>query len=106
MTADPERIWLEPSDGADPDTGRTWCKDDVWSGSYDYGAPPTEYVRADIVAARVAETERRFLDLVRRLTATWPHVGPVPAVVTGEWALRDKIAAALSEPPKRKGTVR
>jgi hypothetical protein len=45
---DPERIWLEPGDGA-PDTGRLWCRDDVWTGDGAYeGELPTEYVRADL----------------------------------------------------------
>jgi hypothetical protein len=54
---DHERIWLEPGDG-DPSVGRLWCKDDVWTGDLAYeGEMPTEYVRADIHAARVAELE-------------------------------------------------
>lgn len=30
-----------------------------------------------------------------RLTAQWPHVGPVPPTVRGEWALRDKALPAI-----------
>jgi hypothetical protein len=57
---DPERIWLEPGDGA-PDTGRLWCRDDVWD------EPATEYVRADIHAARVAELEAHNQQLIEKL---------------------------------------
>jgi hypothetical protein len=61
---DPERIWLEPGDGA-PDTGRLWCRDDVWTGDLAYeGELPTEYVRADIHAARVAELEAALRGLL------------------------------------------
>lgn len=41
-----ERIWLEPSEGADPYTGRQWCQDNQWGGD------GIEYVRADIADKR------------------------------------------------------
>lgn len=55
--ADAERIWLEPECCAEPGVGRTWCSVNEWTccpaGECD--APkPTEYVRADLVAAREA----------------------------------------------------
>lgn len=55
--ADAERIWLEPECCAEPGVGRTWCSVNEWAccpaGECD--APkPTEYVRADLVAAREA----------------------------------------------------
>lgn len=62
---DAERIWLEPECCAEPGVGRTWCSVNEWAccpaGECD--APkPTEYVRADLVAAReaaaAAEVER------------------------------------------------
>jgi hypothetical protein len=49
MGSDPERIYLEPGEGA-TETGRLWCEDDVWDGDPDYAddPPATEYVRADL----------------------------------------------------------
>lgn len=39
-----ERIWLEPSPGADEDYGRQWCQHNVW------GDEATEYVLATSVS--------------------------------------------------------
>lgn len=60
---DHERIWLEPAPG-DPHTGRQWCRDDVWTAmAADYdGATPTEYIRADLVAAHVAAARREGIE--------------------------------------------
>lgn len=44
------RIWLQPADTADEDTGPMWCQDKVWEGA-------TEYVRADIPAAEIKRLE-------------------------------------------------
>jgi hypothetical protein len=38
---DHEKIYLEPSPGADEDYGRQWCQHNVWDEA-------TEYVRADL----------------------------------------------------------
>lgn len=54
MTPDPERIYLEPRCCADPETGRTWAANSAW-GPCECGQQPTEYVRADIVAAQRQE---------------------------------------------------
>lgn len=43
MMTEHERIWLEPSPGADEDYGRQWCQHNVW----DKGV---EYIKADLVA--------------------------------------------------------
>jgi hypothetical protein len=48
---DHERIYLEPSPGADEDYGRQWCQHNVWDES-------TEYVRADLHEAAVEERDR------------------------------------------------
>jgi hypothetical protein len=42
---DPERIWLEPGEGFNPNYGRTWCQADEWEGE------GIEYIRADLAAA-------------------------------------------------------
>jgi hypothetical protein len=42
---DPERIWLEPGEGFNPNYGRTWCPADEWEGE------GIEYIRADLAAA-------------------------------------------------------
>ncbi|NKK06702.1 hypothetical protein GFL93_12610 [Rhizobium leguminosarum bv. viciae] len=49
--SDHERIYLEPSPGADEDYGRQWCQHNVWDDA-------TEYVRADLHAALVEERDR------------------------------------------------
>ncbi|MBC9180165.1 hypothetical protein [Pseudoroseomonas ludipueritiae] len=50
---DHERIWLSPRD---PFEERTWCQDNVWADIPECADdPPTEYVRADLVAAAVAQ---------------------------------------------------
>ncbi|TBG78585.1 hypothetical protein ELG76_04005 [Rhizobium leguminosarum] len=46
-----ERIYLEPSPGADEDYGRQWCQHNVWDEA-------TEYVRADLHLAIVEERDR------------------------------------------------
>jgi len=46
--SDHERIWLEPSPGADEEYGRQWCQHDV------FGEDATEYVRADLCDAALA----------------------------------------------------
>lgn len=48
---DHERIYLEPSPGADEDYGRQWCQHNVWDEA-------TEYVRADLHEAAVEERDR------------------------------------------------
>jgi hypothetical protein len=66
MTSDPngwpdhESIWLEPHEGSDPDTGRVWCEHAAPGANDD--RTWTEYVRADLVAARVAETRTKALE--------------------------------------------
>jgi hypothetical protein len=46
---DHERIWLEPC-ACDPKAERTWCHHStVYDPCEECGAPPTEYVRADLV---------------------------------------------------------
>ena len=58
-TEDHPRIWLEPTPPAGVFEGRTWCQVDVWSDNAEYDCElPTEYVRADLVAARDAEIKR------------------------------------------------
>ena len=49
---DHKRIYLEPEDGSDPDTGRMWCQHPAPGA--DDNRTWTEYVRADLVAAQVA----------------------------------------------------
>jgi hypothetical protein len=49
--SDHERIYLEPSPGADEDYGRQWCQHNVWDES-------TEYVRADLHEATAEERDR------------------------------------------------
>ena len=58
---------------------------------------PTE-VAAALADAR-AQGRREGLEeaarVMNKLTATWPHVGPVPCRVQGEWGLRDKVLPAI-----------
>ena len=56
MTEQPERIWLQHPDDADPEYGQMWCRDKVWPNDVDEGEP-TPYVRADIydVVGRIDE---------------------------------------------------
>jgi hypothetical protein len=49
--SDHERIYLEPSPGADEDYGRQWCQHNVWDEA-------TEYVRADLHLALTEERDR------------------------------------------------
>ena len=61
MKSNPERIYLEPGEGA-PDTGRLWCDHDAWDGDPDYAddPPATAYIRADLCRPqprRVSEGE-------------------------------------------------
>lgn len=48
---DHERIYLEPSPGADEDYGRQWCQHNVWDEA-------TEYVRADLLSDVSEERDR------------------------------------------------
>jgi len=44
---DHERIWLEPKDSIEnPEMGRLWCQDPVWTD--EENAPATEYIRVDL----------------------------------------------------------
>lgn len=57
--SDHKRIWLQPECCADPANGQVWCQDPDPEDCED-GAPWTEYVRADLLAAaeaRIAELE-------------------------------------------------
>jgi hypothetical protein len=54
---DHERIWLQHPNEADEYEGRRWCEDKVWPDDPEDGEP-TEYVRADLHAAALAEIER------------------------------------------------
>ena len=56
MTEQPERIWLQHPDDADPEYGQMWCRDKVWPNDVDEGEP-TPYVRADIYDALVKERD-------------------------------------------------
>lgn len=49
--SDHERIYLEPSPGADEDYGRQWCQHNVWDEA-------TEYVRADLHEVLIEECDR------------------------------------------------
>lgn len=51
-----ERIWLEPAPESDPEFGRQWCQDNVW------GDKATEYVRADLVDAKIAAARKEALE--------------------------------------------
>jgi len=57
LMSDHERIWLQHPDDADQYQGRLWCEDKVWPDEPEEGEP-TEYVRADLHAAALAEIER------------------------------------------------
>jgi hypothetical protein len=53
VSADHERIWLQPRCDACRGEDRTWCQDNVWSEGCDppdCSNAPTEYVRADLAA--------------------------------------------------------
>lgn len=53
-------------------------------------------VAADDAYARgFAAAREAAAAALSRLTAQWPHVGPVPPTVRGEWALRDKALPAI-----------
>lgn len=55
MAADHERIWLQNEADAKASRGdRLWCQDKVWPADAD-DHEPTEYVRADLCAARLHE---------------------------------------------------
>jgi hypothetical protein len=54
--SDHERIWLQNANDAGSE-GRLWCQDKVWPDDSEDGEP-TEYVRADLLAAAEAEIER------------------------------------------------
>ncbi|RPH74027.1 hypothetical protein EHM76_04310 [bacterium] len=56
--SDHERIWLQNAiDAGHQEEGRLWCQDKVWPDDPEDGEP-TEYVRADLYAAALAEIER------------------------------------------------
>ena len=53
MSADHERIWLQPRCDVCRGDDRSWCQDNVWSEGCDppdCSNAPTEYVRADLAA--------------------------------------------------------
>lgn len=58
---------------------------------------PAEHAAA--LADARAQGRREGLEeaarVMNKLTATWPHVGPVPCRVQGEWGLRDKVLPAI-----------
>lgn len=65
MQPDHERIWLQSAADANDTEGRMWCQDKVWPESVE-DHEPTEYVRADLYAAKdtalaemAAENEQR-----------------------------------------------
>ncbi|API52902.1 hypothetical protein BMW22_15875 [Rhizobium leguminosarum] len=70
--SDHERIYLEPSPGADEDYGRQWCQHNVWDEA-------TEYVRADLHEVLIQERDRlrealkRMEDCFEQLAATRTH---------------------------------
>jgi len=112
---DHERIYLEPGNG-DPDTGRLWCMNDVWTGYEEYaGMQATEYVRADLVAAG-AEREARLraalepfarLEMPHQEPDHWPAFGKQSVVgwpTVGDFR---RARAALSDTPApASGTAR
>lgn len=54
---DHERIWLSNKKDVNPSEGRLWCEDNVWFNPSE-NHPPTEYVRADLYEAALAELRR------------------------------------------------
>ena len=49
----------------------------------------------DAYARGFAAAREAAAAALSRLTAQWPHVGPVPPTVRGEWALRAKALPAI-----------
>jgi hypothetical protein len=57
------------------------------------------------VAARVAAARadgmragvREARSILQHATGRWPHVGPVPPGIRGEWALRDRVLSLLDD---------
>lgn len=64
-----ERIYLEPEDGSDPDTGRMWCQHPAPGAGDD--RTWTEYVRADLVATQVAAAQAAGAEAVQTQIAEW-----------------------------------
>ena len=80
-TSDHPRIWLEPRPPEGVAEDRTWCKDDVWTGTPECeGTPPTEYVRADFAGWQPIATAPRDRDIV--LYAIAPNGGILSRVMT------------------------
>lgn len=103
---DHERIWLEPACAEDE---RCWCSDPLDDCAEEgCGLPATEYVRADILAARdarIAEFERILADPnavhinMLRGTIARPSIEQVRHLYPEEFAAleaeRDKLREAL-----------
>ncbi|ASR12104.1 hypothetical protein CHY08_34170 (plasmid) [Rhizobium leguminosarum bv. viciae] len=88
---DHERIWLEPSPGADEEYGRQWCQHNVWDEA-------TEYVRADLHEATVEERDR-----LREALQKISQLDYTRAAVNGCASTAVKLAcAALSSPAEQK----
>jgi len=67
VSADHERIWLQPRCDACRGDDRSWCQDNVWSEGCDppdCANAPTEYVRADLVAPLRAETIKAQMEAI------------------------------------------
>jgi len=81
---DPERIWLEPGEGFNPNYGRTWCQADDWEGE------GIEYIRADLAAAHTRAAVERERAACERAAQKTP-----PAHWTGQ-SMRECIVLAIA----------
>jgi flagellar biosynthesis/type III secretory pathway protein FliH len=55
--------------------------------------------RAEGWKAGQEEMRREAVTVIDHITARWPHVGPVPSNVRGEWELRDRAVSMIRALP-------
>lgn len=73
MKEDHERIWLQNAeDAAAIGASREWCSAPVWPDDPE-DSEPTEYVRADLVAAARAEARRAALEEAAKVAEEWSY---------------------------------
>lgn len=91
---DHERIWLQNAEDARlQDEGRMWCQDKVWPDE-DGDGEPTEYVRADLYAAKDTALAEMRAELERQQDEEDKAARDMQVVIQ---ALRDRATAAEAE---------
>jgi hypothetical protein len=90
-----ERQYYGRGDVFGPDwAGRRWTYGGVVLTPAEVAARVAE-ARADARADGMRAGMREARSILQHATGRWPHVGPVPPGIRGEWALRDRVLPLL-----------